>query len=305
MKYKTLFVNTLFCCFSVTVIFCQNPYLLILGIAQDGGFPQAGCAAECCTSFYSGKEKRKQVSCLAIVDPKNKKTWMIDATPDFPAQYKQVSQTSGFALNGILLTHAHIGHYTGLMYLGREVMNSQKMPVFAMPRMKYFLETNGPWSQLIKLNNIELIKMANGEEITLSDQISILPMLVPHRDEFSETVGFEVRSASKKVLFIPDIDKWNKWDKSIIDLIKSVDVALIDGTFYKNGEIKGRDMKEIPHPFIEETLNLLDFQSIHEKNKIKFIHFNHTNPVLRNTKERKRLLKSGFNIATEGERIGL
>lgn len=230
---------------------------------------------------------------------------MIDATPDFPAQYKQVSQTSGFALNGILLTHAHIGHYTGLMYLGREVMNSQKMPVFAMPRMKYFLETNGPWSQLIKLNNIELIKMANGEEITLSDQISILPMLVPHRDEFSETVGFEVRSASKKVLFIPDIDKWNKWDKSIIDLIKSVDVALIDGTFYKNGEIKGRDMKEIPHPFIEETLNLLDFQSIHEKNKIKFIHFNHTNPVLRNTKERKRLLKSGFNIATEGERIGL
>jgi len=305
MNNKTIFAIALLWSLTGTSIISQNPYILILGIAQDGGFPQTGCTKKCCQSYYAGKEKRKLVSCIAIVDPKSRKVWMIDATPDFPSQYRQISQLTGFSLDGILLTHAHIGHYTGLIYLGREVMGIQKMAVFAMPGMKYFLETNGPWSQLIKLNNIELVDMSNGKLTILSDRISILPIQVPHRDEFSETVGFEIRSSSKRVLFIPDIDKWNKWDKSIEEMIRSVDVALIDGTFYKKGEITGRDMKEIPHPFIEETLILLDTLPVEEKNKVKFIHFNHTNPILRNTKERKQLIKTGFRIATEGERIGL
>lgn len=281
----------------------QQPYVIILGIAQDGGYPQAGCIKECCRYYHDGKEKRKHVSCIAIVDPGSSKTWMIDATPDFPVQYQRLTSMSGYGLDGILLTHAHIGHYTGLMQLGREVMGFNKMPVYSMPRMKSFIENNGPWSQLVKLNNIELVELKSEQMKKLSDQISIIPIQVPHRDEFSETVGFIIQSESKKVVFIPDIDKWSTWNRSIVDLIKSTDLALIDGTFYKNGEIEGRDMSAIPHPFIEESISLFESFPIKERKKIKFIHLNHTNPVLRKTKERRYLIKKGFGIAVEGEKL--
>ncbi len=283
----------------------QSPYILILGIAQDGGYPQVGCTQNCCEQYRLGIEKRKFVSCIAIVDPANKKSWMLDATPDFPQQYDNLMKKSGVVLDGILLTHAHIGHYSGLMYLGREVMGSIKMPVYAMPRMKSFIENNGPWNQLVKLNNIKLIDLENDKIKALTEQVSIKPVLVPHRDEFSETVGFVIQSKSKQIVYIPDIDKWNKWNQSIVEYVKSSAMVLIDGTFYRNGEIKGRDMAEIPHPFIEESITLFDTLSSLEKKKIKFIHFNHTNPVLRNTTERKELIKKGFQIALEGEKIEL
>jgi len=285
--------------------FGQNPYILVLGIAQDGGYPQVGCNQNCCEQYRLGNEIRKLVSCIAIVDPVNKKSWMIDATPDFPQQYYNLMKKSGVVLDGIVLTHAHIGHYSGLMYLGREVMGSIKMPVYTMPRMKSFIEKNGPWSQLVKLNNIELVDLEDGQFLTLTDQVSIKPIQVPHRDEFSETVGFVIQSKSKQIVYIPDIDKWNKWNQSIIEHIKSSAMVLIDGTFYRNGEIKGRDMSEIPHPFIEESITLFDTLSSVEKKKIKFIHFNHTNPLLRNTNERKEVIRKGFQIAREGEKIEL
>ncbi|MBP6794597.1 MAG: pyrroloquinoline quinone biosynthesis protein PqqB [Saprospiraceae bacterium] len=283
----------------------QNPYILVLGIAQDGGYPQVGCNQNCCEQYRLGNEIRKLVSCIAIVDPVNKKSWMIDATPDFPQQYYNLMKKSGVVLDGIVLTHAHIGHYSGLMYLGREVMGSIKMPVYTMPRMKSFIEKNGPWSQLVKLNNIELVDLEDGQFLTLTDQVSIKPIQVPHRDEFSETVGFVIQSKSKQIVYIPDIDKWNKWNQSIVEHIKSSAMVLIDGTFYRNGEIKGRDMSEIPHPFIEESITLFDTLSSVEKKKIKFIHFNHTNPLLRNTNERKEVIRKGFQIAREGEKIEL
>eukprot|EP00957_Ditylum_brightwellii_P156501 11911053-Ditylum_brightwellii.AAC.1 len=58
--------------------------------------------------------------------------------------------------DGIFLTHAHIGHYTGLMYLGREALGAVDVPVYAMPRMRSFLKNNGPWSQLVSLGNINI-----------------------------------------------------------------------------------------------------------------------------------------------------
>ena len=71
-----------------------------------------------------------------------------------------------------------------------------------------------------------------------------MPFLVPHRDEFSETVGFEIKGENKTAVFIPDIDKWSKWNSDLKELIKRVDYAFLDATFYKNGEIPSRDMSE-------------------------------------------------------------
>ncbi len=288
----------------------KNPYLVVLGIAQDAGFPQAGCKKPCCEEVWKDISKRKMVACLGLVDPQTNNFWVFDATPDFKDQLHMMNNllanSEDVLPKGIFLTHAHVGHYTGLMELGREIIGTTEVDVFAMPKMENFIKNNGPWSQLVTLNNIKLNHLKSDSTVKLTDNISVTPLQVPHRDEFSETVGYIINGSSKKSLFIPDIDKWSKWDRSIIDMIKEVDVAYIDGSFYKNGEVVGRDMSEIPHPFIEESMSLFSKLKPEEKEKVRFIHLNHTNPLHNiNSDETKTLLQKGFFVAKEGEQFEL
>jgi pyrroloquinoline quinone biosynthesis protein B len=183
-------------------------------------------------------------------------------------------------------------------------MGVKELSVYAMPRMKTFLESNGPWDQLVTLKNIKIIEMKNGVEIHLNNDIVIRPILVPHRDEYSETVGFELLGPRSKVLFIPDIDKWEKWDRTILDEVKRVDFALLDATFYSGNEL-GRNMDSIPHPSVLESMKILEPLTSEQKSKVHFIHMNHSNPILRQTTEREKVISLGFNIARQGASIDL
>ena len=274
----------------------QDPYVVVLGIAQDGGAPHAGCQKDCCATRWNDPSKYLMVSSIGIVDPNTKETWMIDATPDFPKQLEILTGNDHNKLKGIFLTHAHIGHYTGLMFLGREVMGSNSVPVYAMPKMAKYLRSNGPWNQLVDLENIVIEKLKDERSVKLNDRIKVTPFQVPHRDEFSETVGYKIEGANKSLIFIPDIDKWSKWDKDIVTIVKENDYAILDGSFYQNGEIIGRDMSEIPHPFIIESLETL--KSSLDNSEVYFIHLNHTNPALiKESEAQKQILKAGFKIA--------
>lgn len=285
-----------------------DQFLIVLGVAQDAGYPQAGCEAPHCQKYWQGDEGPRYATSLGLVDKGSGKTWLFEATPDFKEQlhllYKASNSTSVLP-DGIFITHAHIGHYTGLMFLGREAAGSQGVSVHVMPKMKAFLENNGPWSQLIKLQNIVPRQMEADTPVVLTDDIQVTPLLVPHRDEFSETVGYIIESSSKRILFIPDIDKWVKWDTDIRELIKTVDVALLDGTFYNNAELPNRDMSEIPHPFIEESVALFQGLPEEEKAKITFIHFNHSNPLIFDGIEKSDTEQLGFKIARRMDIIGL
>tara|TARA_B100000795_G_scaffold62701_1_gene42147 strand:+ start:10877 stop:11848 length:972 start_codon:yes stop_codon:yes gene_type:complete len=284
-------------------------YLQILGTTQDGGSPHTGCQKECCrVLFLAGKSDRKVVS-LGLVSTKTNQTWLFEATPDLPFQMqvlqKEIGSTSKTP-NGIFLTHAHIGHYTGLMFLGREVMNSKNVSVYVLPRMKSFIESNGPWSQLVDLKNIELKQLKSDSVIQLNAKIRITPISIPHRDEFSETAGFLISGPSKTALFIPDIDKWKKWNRNINEFIAKVDYAFLDATFYDETEIPGRKMSEIPHPFVKESMQRFDTLSEALKKKIIFIHMNHTNPLLDRTSIQYQLvIKNGYHIAKNGDRYFL
>jgi pyrroloquinoline quinone biosynthesis protein B len=209
-------------------------------------------------------------------------------------------------ITGIFLTHGHMGHYTGLMHLGREVMGTDGIPVYAMPRMYRYIEHNGPWQQLVRLENISLRAIADGVPVTLNERLTITPFLVPHRDEYTETVGYRIDGPERSVVYISDIDKWNLWETSIVDVVKDVSVAFLDATFYADGEIRGRSMAEVPHPFIEESIRLFSPLSAADKAKIHFIHLNHTNPALSPRSDaRKRVESEGYRIAEELETFGL
>ena len=299
-----LFIVLFFACNSQKEETPSSPFVMVLGIAQDAGYPQMNCKKECCAAAWENPELQRNTSCLAIVDPISKEQWIIDATPNIKEQLQLLkSATETEKVDGVLLTHAHMGHYTGLMHFGREVMGTNGIPVFAMPRMKTFLEENGPWSQLVELENIRLQKLKSDSTINLNENIKVKPFLVPHRDEFSETVGYEIMINNKSLIFIPDIDKWEKWETNITELIKKVDYAFLDATFYKNGELK-RDMSEIPHPFVKESMDLFSELSEKDKQKVHFIHFNHTNPLLQEgSTAQKEVFKKEFNLAKEGEII--
>ena len=286
-----------------------DKFIVVLGIVQDAGFPQIGCQKECCNAFWQGKEAKKYITCLALVDRSANQYWLFEATPDIGAQLHNLQSylaSPNYSPDGILITHAHIGHYSGLMQLGREAMGAKDVPVWAMRRLDSFLRNNGPWSQLVSLHNIQLNQLQADSTVHLNTSFSVTPIIVPHRDEFSETVGFKIQSDKKKVLFIPDIDKWEKWNHNIIDEISKCDIALLDGTFYQNGELPGRYMSEIPHPFVEESMKKFDALSAAERSKIVFIHFNHTNPLLKKiSAEKDKVTAAGYGVAEEGMIIEL
>jgi pyrroloquinoline quinone biosynthesis protein B len=284
--------------------------LIILGTIQDAGSPQAACRKACCKDLFVHPDPLRKVVSLGIIDPENKKNYLLEATPDIAVQmhnlFLHARHYDKEIPDGIILTHAHIGHYSGLMYLGRESINTDKTNVFCMPGMKRFLETNGPWSQLVDQKNISLQLLTANQYQVLGNNLKIKPLVVPHRDEFSETVGYIIEGPDKKALFIPDIDKWEKWETNIIKAIGQVDYAFIDGTFYDGNEINNRPISEIPHPFITESMRLFKNLPKSEKNKIYFIHFNHTNPVLDpNSPASKLVLENGFKIARMNQVLAL
>ena len=291
---------------SILVTNNAQQFVTVLGVAQDGGYPQAGCTEEYCMRHWRGEENKRHVVSLGLTDHQSKQNWLFEATPDFTYQLQKLQETSGLTnLSGIFLTHAHMGHYAGLLNLGREAQGASGVVVYVLPKMKQFLEQNAPWSQLVALGNIELVLIELNKPIKLSPAVQVTPMLVPHRDEFSETVGFIIQSSERSVLFIPDIDKWPLWDRDILAEVDRADFALIDATFYGAEELPHRDMSEVPHPFVSETVELFRTSSTLMRNKIMFIHMNHTNPILFNSPEKNELIKLGFNVAEEGEIISL
>lgn len=282
----------------------SKPYVVVLGLSQDGGSPQAGCFKNCCINRWNNFDDKILITSIGIVDPVSSEAWMIEATPDFALQLNLLTEDSKLTLKGVFLTHAHVGHYSGLIHLGREIIGSSKIPVYAMEKMTSFLKSNGPWSQLVSLGNISLKKIQQNKKINLNKRISIESFIVPHRDEFSETVGYKIQGPSHSLLFIPDIDKWTKWDQDISIIITNNKYALLDGTFFDDDEIPGRDMSEIPHPFIIESMDRL--QNVKNKVEINFIHLNHTNPALNiDSKERSNIENNGFGVASTGQRFKL
>lgn len=286
----------------------SDPYLVVLGIAQDGGVPQAGDRNR---ERWTDPDQKRLVVSLAIIDPVSSQRWLLDATPDFREQLHLLDTTFPVSakpgLDGIFLTHAHIGHYTGLMFLGLESMGTRGVPVHAMPRMAAFLKENGPWSQLVRYGNIVIEPMARDTAVQLNERLTVTPFLVPHRQEYSEVVGFRITGPRRSVLFIPDIDRWEALDAEgtrIEDKIAEVDVAYLDGTFFSDREMPGRDMSSFPHPKIEASMKRFEGLPAAERGKVRFIHLNHTNPALDpGSAARREIEENGFAVAEELERV--
>lgn len=293
----------------------QTPYVLVLGTAQDGGIPHLGGHAAPDEAARRDPAQRRLVASLLVVDPASERRWLIDASPDLAAQLDRAEAVAPLRtvaagrppiVDGVFLTHAHVGHYLGLAQFGREIYAADRLPVWGSQRMRDFLSTNGPWEQLVRLHQIELRPLSAGEAVALAPGLTITPFHVPHRDEYTDTFGFEIRGPSRAVLYVPDIDKWERWEERIEARIARVDVALLDATFFGDGELPGRAMSEVPHPFVVESIARFAKLPESERRKVVFTHLNHSNPAaLPGTPERQAIEAAGLRVAEEMERIDL
>lgn len=284
-------------------------FIQVLGVAQDAGLPQTNCYKPHCMDAWKDPSRRRLATSIAVVDRDARRKYLFDATPDMREQLYAlhlIAPDTEYELAGVFLTHAHMGHYTGLMHFGREAAGTHRIPVYALPRMHRFLAENGPWDQLVRLQNIELRSIEHERALRIGPGLVVTPILVPHRDEYSETVGYRIDGPKRSAVFIPDIDKWQLWEVDIRDVVRSVDYALLDATFFRDGELGGRDMSKIRHPFVTESMDLLDALSESEKKRVIFIHMNHTNPLLRDgSDEQAEVIRRGYRYAHEGMRLEL
>ncbi len=270
-----------------------------LGSAQDAGMPHLNCFAETCVQARANGV-HASVAALAVVGYEG--WYLIDATPDLPTQIHEM----GSMPSAILLTHAHIGHYTGLMFLGREGMNAKAMPVYCSAAMANFLSTNAPWSQLVELGNIELRGFGHplyGENVVeLEERLLATAIPAPHRDEFADTHGFmfaHAFSSSKPrpVLYLPDIDSWSAWDEDLLTVARDAAAIVVDGTFWDDNELGGRDMSAIPHPRVRETMDLLQEIVDAGECEVVFTHLNHSNPLWNPASpEAAELARRGYKV---------
>ena len=290
----------------------RAPFVRVVGSVQDGGFPHAACNGAACRRARASGERR-YVASLALVLPASGKVYLFDTTPDVRDQLELIADVRGpladgvdrSPVDGVFLSHAHMGHYLGLAFFGYEAVHTAGLPLYSTPRMASFLRANGPWSQLVAKNNVAIREVAPGGEVELEDGVSVTMVPSPHRDEFSDTVGFLIRGPRRSLLFVPDTDTWRRWSPPIEGWLGQADVALLDGTFYSATELPNRSIEEIGHPLVTGSIERFG-SLLADGKKILFTHMNHSNPILSaDSAEAETVLERGFGIAREGMEFDL
>lgn len=290
----------------------DGPYVVVLGTAQDGGSPQIDSPLD--HPARLDPAERRLATCLGIVDPATGRRFLVEATPDLREQAWALARAEPPAatpvrLDGVFVTHAHVGHYAGLLFLGHESMGARGVPVYAAPRMAEFLRTSGPWDQLVRYGNVALRPLVLDAPTAIADGVSVTAFAVPHRQEYSEVVGLRIDGPARSVLFLPDIDSWELWKDmgvDLVDVVRAVDRAYVDATFHDDGELPGRDMSGFPHPRIVDTMERLSALDPAQRAKVRFIHLNHTNPAQwPGSAARRAIERRGFGVAVRGEVFGL
>lgn len=284
--------------------------LIVLGIAQDGGVPHVGCEKDCCREARASGRALFPAS-LGIHDRATGARVLVEATPAVEPQLALFHARTGergqgrAPVDAVLLTHAHIGHYLGLAHFGREVASTDRLPVYASTRLAAFLRGNGPWSQLVDLDQIAIREVDPEAPFEPVPGVRVTAVPVPHRDEFSDTMAFRIEAGTSRILFVPDVDAWDREPGLLERLLDGVTAAFVDATFYDGSELPGRDLGTIPHPLMTDTMDRLAAWGRDHPGVLAFIHLNHTNPALRDPAIRERIESRGFRIAEQGERLPL
>ncbi len=275
----------------------------LLGIAQDGGVPQAGCTKTCCMDAVGGRRRTRYPVSLGVTTEVGSKHLMdvSRSLPDHLINWGKEENDIG-RIDSIWLSHAHVGHYDGLFQFGREVMGTSSIPCHLSKSMHEFCMSTPSLASLFDEGHLIAEVFDGDAAIEISEHVAISPIKVPHRDEFSDTHGFVIKGPKRRLLYLTDHDSWDEtlgfheaddirsWLRSM-----HIDIALVDGTFWSEEELGGK-ATEIGHPTVQDTLERLG-ERRHDDPRIVFIHLNHTNPLLEDAgSEQAKVRSMGWEV---------
>ncbi len=286
----------------------------VLGSAQDGGLHHAACGCVRCEAAARNPELARNIAAVAILSQATGNHYLVDAGPDIRPQLDMLARVGGgpqakvdrAPVDGVFLTHAHLGHYTGLAFFGVEAIHTADLPVWCTRSMADLLRENAPWSQLVQIGNIDLKEILPREPFEPEPGVTVTAIPVPHRDEFADTVAFLITGSRKTIFYAPDTDSWDRWDPSLPEVLAAVDIAILDGTFFSPDELPGRRVEEIGHPLITSTMDLLQSMVDQQQVQVWFTHMNHSNPVLGpDPHAADEVRDRGFHILEDGQEFPL
>lgn len=267
--------------------------LVVLGSGQDGGSPQVGRGV--------GTGPDRTASCVAIAVDGGPLV-LFDATPDLRVQDARLRAMGHRAQGGnpydaVFITHAHMGHYAGLVHFGKEAAATERMPLVAPASVVGFLSENQPWRALLDAGRLAPISAEDGP-------VRFGPLLVegipvPHRSEFGSTVGYSVSVDSEPwILYVPDIDSWKAWSAAE-GVLGSHRICLLDAAFGSPDELPGRDISKIPHPFVSDTITR--FADLANGRRMILTHMNHSNTLAEPASDLSiAAARAGFEVARDG-----
>ncbi len=277
----------------------------LLGIAQDGGRPQPLCQKPCCANV--GLDERAFPTSIGV-KLGDMSTHLFDATRNLGDQLNIWQENLPAH---VWLTHAHFGHVDGLGLFGRETIGAKGIMLHVSQKMKQLIQTTPQWALMLEQGVFSLEVFTTGEEIFF-DSESIIPLLVPHRDELSDMHAFIIRGKEKSLLYLPDHDTWEETlslyhCKLIREWLEKfdIDTAFIDGTFWSHHELSERPQEDVPHPPVSQTIAHLGTRLPGDPD-LYFIHLNHTNPLYDGSSSAYKTVKAmGWKIGIQGMKISL
>ncbi|MFB6294766.1 MAG: MBL fold metallo-hydrolase [Candidatus Nanohaloarchaea archaeon] len=262
----------------------------ILGSVQDGGVPHLGCTCATCERARDDPSQQRYATSMKVYHEENDVTYLFDASPDIRFQL------SDEFLDGIFLSHGHLGHISGLLYLGKESFNANMVDVHCSESVADFMHDSYPYRLLIDRNNIVVNEHEDGDHVELMD-LQVVPVEVVHRYVPTDMHAFRIESDDTTLFYMTDIDYWTD---DAIEEVENADIAVVDGCFWSKEEIDRYE--RVPHPPIKESLDVF----ADTDTDIIFTHMNHTNPVLDpDSEERQQVEDAGFRVADEGMEIQL
>ncbi|MBA2454334.1 MAG: hypothetical protein H0V47_14285 [Chloroflexia bacterium] len=284
--------------------------VVVLGTAQDGGVPHAGCLCRNCAAARDDWSQRHLPVSLGIVSGAG--MVMVDATNAFEEQMHALWARSSVRKDHagerygppgtIILTHAHTGHYAGLWQLDRSVLAAAGVRVLGPPLTIAFLEDNEPWARMTADGFIKPEPVFFDTPFAPLDGVRVTFIEVPHRSEWgADTAALRIEGSAGSLLYLPDIDSWDEWDRDPVQMVSAVDIALLDGCFWQAPNRSG-----VPHPSMVETMDRLKGAVDLAQTRVIFTHLNHSNPAFsRDSGERHAIERRGFEVAVEGDTFEL